>query len=57
MNNQAKPFNKKMGLFTLFSDKTTNEKIMNKIYEQMLKEGMDFKKFKKIQAKHNVEIM
>ena len=48
MSTQTKPFNKKLGLFTLFSDKTTNEKIMNKIYESIQKDGMNFKEFKKI---------
>eukprot|EP00347_Sterkiella_histriomuscorum_P009447 403341183 len=57
MNNQPKPFNKKLGLFTLFSDKTVGEKIMNKIYDQISKEGGDFKEFKKVQAQHNIQIL
>lgn len=36
-NNQEKAFNKKMGLFTLFTEKTKNERIMNKIYEKIKK--------------------
>lgn len=57
LENQPKPFNKKLGLFTLFSDKTQNEQIMNKIYESMQKDGVNFKEFKKVQAQHNVEIL
>lgn len=57
MDNQPKPFNKKLGLFTLFSDRTQGEKIMNKIYQQIQKDGLNFKDFKKVQAKHNVDIL
>ncbi len=38
MKEQPKPFNKKLGLFTLFSDRTNPERIMNKIYEQRKKD-------------------
>jgi len=42
-----KPFNRKLGLFTLFADKTTPERIMNKIYgskgkEEETEEGTTF---------------
>ena len=33
LNNQAKPFSKKMGLFTMFANRTRPEKEMNKIYD------------------------
>ncbi|CDW86094.1 UNKNOWN [Stylonychia lemnae] len=57
LQNQNKPFNKKLGLFTLFSDKTTGEKIMHKIYDQIKREGLKLKEFKKIQAQHEVQVL
>jgi hypothetical protein len=51
LNNQNKGFSKKLGLFTLFSEKSKPEKIMNKIYDEIKRSGLTLKEYKKQKAK------
>ena len=50
MNNQAKPFSKKMGMFTQFANRTKPEHIMNKVYEEIKAKGLTLKEYQKSQA-------
>jgi hypothetical protein len=47
LNNQVKPFNKKQGLFALFTEKSKPERTMNKIYDKIKKENNGKIVFKK----------